>query len=473
MEDKMVRVVSSLFLALPLFAAEQLLEVYSDKAFLTQRFEVGSGLFKADLPQFVTLEALHVKSSCGVNDKRLGAPMQAHSPHLEEQNEAKKALDEAKRALQIQEAKERLLERINIEGDFEKIDKYTEKFEIMLDELLREKAKLKKAFEEAKQKHDALQTSAMTQKVKPLELTLACDGPSLLELRYPAESLEAKRQNRFEGDIENGTLEVEQNLFLTHRLGVDLVDVTLHLYGYSYHERLAPPAFYPWYINAPFSQQKRAMVSMAAPMNESMQAADSIQSNNQSKQFWEISGLTLPSNETIQVPLDNQRLFAKFDVFVDGYAQGVAYIRGQFTPQKSIDKAVGEFILGGALVGEGWHESFKKEDKSEVYFGKNEHIGIEKNVREDFTTSNPSQKTQTTQLMYEYTLVNRGEITYKINLSERVPVSKNGDVHVKLLGDNPSSSLPTGEVVYEVSLEAGEQKNILFGYSTTKPLPQN
>ncbi len=63
MEDKMVRVVSSLFLALPLFAAEQLLEVYSDKAFLTQRFEVGSGLFKADLPQFVTLEALHVKKA--------------------------------------------------------------------------------------------------------------------------------------------------------------------------------------------------------------------------------------------------------------------------------------------------------------------------------------------------------------------------------------------------------------------------
>lgn len=471
-EDRMIRVVLGLLLALPLFASQQLLEVYSDKAFLTQRFEVGSGLFKANLPQFVTLDALHVKSSCEVNKKSLGAPVQASTPHLDELNEAKKVLDRAKMALQIQGAKERLLERVNVDANMENIEAYTQKFETMLEGLLEKRGELEEELKKAKEEYELLQTDPMVQKVKPLELSLACDGPSLLELRYPAESLEVKRKNRFEGDYETGILDIEQNLFLGHLLGVDLQNVTLHLYGHAYSERLAPPAFHPWYLNGAILQPKRAMMAMSAPMNESMQMADSVDKNSQSKQFWEISGLSLPSNETIQIKLDEQRLFAKYDLFIDGYSQGIAYVRGQFVPQKPIDGAMGEFILGGALVGAGWHEPFETKDESSVYFGKNELIGVEKTLREDFTTSNPAEKTQTTQVVYEYSLVNRGDMAYDITLSERLPVSRKGDVRVKVLGDKPMSSSAEGEVLYGLRLEPGESKTIRFGYVVTKPLPE-
>ena len=466
--------VLAFFLAIPLFASQQLLEVYADRAFLTQRFEVGSGTFGANLPEFVTLDALHVKSSCEVNEKRLGFAREVTTPHLEELNRARVALEDTKRALRVQEAKERLLERVSLSADsIENINDHTEKFGLMLEELLGQKGKLEAKVKEAQERYDALQTDPSAQKVKPLELLLACDGPSLLELRYPLNSLEIQRKNRFSGDMQEGRLKVEQNIFLTHRLGVDLDGVTLHLYGHAYNERLSPHPFYPWYINVQPLQPKRAMVAMAAPMNESMQITNDIEvANSKSKQFWEVSGLSLPSNETVQIPLDSQYIFADFDTFIDGYSQGFAYIRGKFTPQKPIDGGDGEFVLGGILVGGGWHEPFEAKEEGTLFFGKNDHIGVEKTLREDFTTINTANKTQTTQVVYEYTIHNRGGVGHEITLSERLPISKKGDVVVKALGDKPSETTALGEVRYVLEVAPGESKSIKFGHAITKPLPK-
>lgn len=468
----MIRLASAMLLAVPLLAGQQLLEVYADKAFLTQRFEVGSGKFETNLPEFVTLNALHVKSSCQVNQKNLGAPVLAQSPYLSRLEEAKKAYEEANRALHVQDAKERLLERVSLnESSVDGMGEEAQKFGKIVEELLRERVELERIVKEKKEHYEALQTDPMAQKIKPLEMILSCDGPSLLELRYPIKSLEVQRKNRFEGDMDEGNMRVEQNIFLTHKLGTSLEGVTLHLYGHAYNKRLNPPAFNPWYIYEPFPEPKR-MMSMSAPMNESMQVTDAQVGNTQSKQFWEISGLNLPSNETVQVPLDRQSVFVDFDTFVDGYSQGMAYIRGKFTPQKPINGAQSEFILGGALVGGGWHESFEEKKESFVYFGKNDYVGVEKTLRDDYTTTDASKNTQTTQVIYEYIFTNRDHIAHEIVLSERLPISKKGDVSVKALGDEPDSTTAQGEVFYKLQVKPGEKSSVRFGYSITKPLPK-
>lgn len=348
--------------------------------------------------------------------------------------------------------------------------KETEEFGKILEGLLDKKAQLAKDVELAKKEYEALMTDSMTQRVKPLTLFLDCNGPNLLELRYPVESLEVKRKNRFEGDLLEGNINIEQNLFITHKLGVDLEGVTLHLYGSSYNERLSPPNFYPWYISKSPIQVKRSMAVMSASVDESMQIANSVVQNSQSKQFWEVSGLTLPSNKTIQVPLDKQEVFADFDTFVDGYSQGVAYVRGQFRAQKPIYKAASEFILGGALVGSATNESFMADQESEIFFGKNDHISVDKNLIEDFTTSNPTQNTQTTQVMYEYTFLNKDANGHKITLKERLPISKEGSIHVNILGDKPTKTTALGEALYQIEIEPNEEKIIKFGYTITKPL---
>jgi len=469
----MIRLVSALCLVAPLLAGQQLLEVYTDKAFLTQRFEVGSGKFETNLPEFVTLDALHVKSSCKVTKKSLGSPLLAKSPYLERLDEAKKAYEEANRALHVQEAKERLLQNASLNDlNMNNISKQIDEFGKIFQEQLITKAQLEKEVQVAKERYDALKTDPMAQKVKPLELALSCNGPSLLELRYPIQSLDLKRKNRFEGDVIEGSLRVEQSIYLTHKLGVGLEGVTLHLYGHAYNDRLNPPKFSPWYIYEPIPQPKRAIMAMsAAPINESMQGADVVIGNSQSKQFWEISGLNLPSNETVQIPLDEQSLFADFDTFIDGYSQGKAYIRSKFTPQKPIDRAMGEFILGGALVGGGWHEPFESKEQSFVYFGKNEHIGVEKALREDFTTTNASEKTQTTKILYEYTLTNRAKVVQEVVLSEKLPISRKGDVIIKSIGDKPDTTTAEGEVHYKLKIKPDEKASVRFGYTITKPLP--
>jgi hypothetical protein len=471
MEDKMKRLVLIGLLTIPLLANEQLLEVYTDKAFLTQKFEVGSGKFEVNLPEFITLDALHVKSACEINHKSLGALIQAQSPHLTKLNDAQKKLEEAKKRLYIQEAKERLLERMSLKSiDMDSAIKETEEFGKVLEELLDKKAQLAKDVEVAKEEYEALMTDSMTQRVKPLTLSLECNGPSVLELRYPVKSLDISRKNRFEGDLVDGSLKIDQNLFITHKLGVTLNNVTLHLYGQKYHERLSPPKFYPQYINDAPLQAKRSMVALSAPMGESMQKVDSIVQTSQSKQFWEISGLNLPSNETVQISLDRQEVFVDFDTFIDGYSQGIAYVRGKFKAQKPIYKATSEFVLGGVLVGSSTNESFSENKESEIFFGKNDFISVDKNLIEDFTTSNPAQKTQTTQVMYEYALLNKDAKTHKITLKERVPVSKSGNIHVNILGDKPFKTTALGEVIYQVEIKPGEEKKIKFGYIVTKPL---
>ncbi|NLC28120.1 MAG: DUF4139 domain-containing protein [Campylobacteraceae bacterium] len=460
-------------ISLPLLAQQRLLEIYTDRSYLTERFDVGSGPFETNVPEFVTLESLQIKSPCAIKEKSLGKPIILQNYLQARIEEAEAALKETKLALSALEAKERLLERTTINANsMQNIANEADSFSFYMKQILNDKEILKKEVENAQKIFDELKDSG-NNSVRTLNLSLACGAPSLLELHYPLKNLIFNRNATLAGDKESGVLKIDQSLFIKHQLGVNLENLTLNLYGFAYSDRLAPPTFNPWYIDAPEPILMRSVMLKAADMtNESLQQAPSSTQKGEGKHFWEVSGLNLPNNESIQIPLNSQQVFSNFAIFIDGYAESFAYTQVRFTPEAFVEAASAELILGGMLLGKQNIHRLNAKKESILFFGKNEHIDVEKILRKDFTTQQASSNTQTSQILWEYTITNRDTKPHKLTLSERLPISKDGEIFVELLGDKPDSSDAKGEQRYLLTLQEGETKIINFGYSITKPLPK-
>lgn len=458
----------SLIFATSIFAKEQLLEIYTDKSFLTQKYEVGSGEFEAILPGFVTLEMLNLKTPCQIESSNLGKEEALRDSFYERLQEAKKEYEEAKDSLEAQMAKERLLERISLDGkSIKEIEKETDEFSAIMEKIVKEKRELQK---ELKEKEEVLKelNDGKEVSIKNLKLTLSCDFPSILEIKYPLEGLKTDRKSTFLADKEEGTMEIVQNIFITQNLGQDLKRVTLWLFDFSYTQRVSAPVFYPHYLDVPAPILARS-VAMDSSANLMQKSAPTVEIG-QSKKFWEVSNLSIPSGKTTQIKIDSSRVFADFELFIDGYADSFTYLKSTFKPDNFIGASLAQMILKGVLIGEQYIPRIDSNKESELFFGRFELIDVKKKLKMDFTTANSESKTQMSQMSWEYTITNNDTKAHNITLSERLPVSKSGDIKVQRLADIPTSSSAKGEERYSFKLNPNESKVINFGYSVTKPL---
>lgn len=457
----------SLLASTCLLAQDTLLEIYTNNAFLTKRYSVGSGLFEATVPAFITNETLHVRTACEVKERTLGAPMSANTPLQERIATARGQVQSLAQEYAALEAKERLLERVSFtNASFGELQTNTQGFTTLFAQTLEAKEDKHKALQEAQKALDALLSKQLTDEVKPLKLLLTCNAPSTLELRFEVPNLEAKRLNTFTGESEEGRLAITQSLFLLHALGEDLVHTTLRLYSFGYNQNLAPIPFYPHYVGLP----QPMMRTMLAAAPESSMDAKAQPQTLETKEIWEASGITLPSGERTQVVLNRQQLFGEYSVEIDGYGTAFAYVKGSFTPNTTVEAGTAQFVLDGMLLGERGTPKFLQGEAAQVYFGQHELVGVEKQLVRNFTTESGFGSTKTTQTLWKYTLTNRSLKLQNVTLLERLPLSSHEKVSIKRLGSTPTSIEEEGKVRWSLTLEPAEQRTVEFGYEQSEPI---
>jgi len=466
-----MRFLAPLFLSsLSLMANTALLEIYTNKAFLTQQFEVGSGVFETTLPDFVHNETLSIRTPCATKNKTIGEPIQANTPLQKEIENATQALQTAQEELLATQAKERLLERVSFSNSsFGELQKNAQGFTTLALETLRAKEAQQKAVDLAQETLNRLTSKQTTSKAKPLSLSLTCTAPSVLEIRFELPNLEAKRVNTFTGESAQDKLSITQSLFISHTLGEDLTNIALRLYSFAHNHALTPTPFYPHYVGLPEALPMMRTMALKS-MGESTQDVAGTPVELESKEVWEASPVTLPSGEHTQVILHQQQAFAQYGIEVDGYGTALAYMRATFSPQVSVESALTHFVLDGMLLGERNTGQFLPDQQAHVYFGKHDLIGVEKKLVRNFTTESGFGSTKTTERVWRYTLSNRSSKTQAVDFLERLPLSSHEKVVIKRLGDAPDSLDAEGKVRWNFTLKAGEQRTLEFGYTQSEPI---
>jgi hypothetical protein len=451
-----------------LMAQTTLLEIYTNKAFLTQRFEVGSGAFATTVPAFVTNDTLFIASPCTINDRAIKEPKEADTPLQARIAQARKELNTLTQQYTALEAKERLFERVSFSDQSLDALKTTADglMELVL-ETLEAKRTLKTRIETATTHLEALEAKQETGLIKPVELSLTCNAPSTLELRYEVPHLEAKRLTTFTGESDEEHVNIEQAVEITHALGEELENIALRLYSFGFNQNLAPSPFQPLKLT-PMPPMRTMALRSSLPA--STQEANAAEVALESKEIWEAYGIDLPSGERTQVVFDKQRVFADFEVEVDGYGSVFAYMKSTFTPQATVEAGQTHFILNGLLLGERYTPQYLRDEEAHIYFGKHDLIGVEKKITKDYTTESAFGGKQATEKAWKYTLTNRSSTPQEVTLLERLPISSHEDITIKRSGDGPTQVSDEGKVSWNVTLSPQEKTTILFGYTLTRPI---
>ncbi|MBE0495602.1 MAG: DUF4139 domain-containing protein [Campylobacterales bacterium] len=456
--------------SLSLMANTALLEIYTNKAFLTQRFDVGSGVFETTLPEFVHNDTLFIRTPCATKEITIGTPTKANTPLQAQIETATQTLQTARQQLLALEAKERLLERVAFtNSSFGDLQKNAEGFTTLALETLAAKNDQEEVVNRAQEALDLLTAKHTTSNVKPLSLSLTCNAPSMLEIRFEIPNLQANRVNTFTGESVEGRLAVTQSLFVSHTLGEDLNNIALRLYSFGYNHSLTPVPFYPQYVGLPETLPMMRTMALKSTA-ESTQDVAGTPVELESKEAWEASGVTLPSGERTQVVFHQQRVFAQYGVEVDGYGTAMAYMRASFTPETTIEPAMANFVLDGMLLGERSNVQFLAAEEAHIYFGKHDLIDVEKKLVRNFTTESGFGSTKTTERMWRYTVTNRSSKSQKIDFLERLPLSSHEKVVIKRLGDAPDTLDAEGKARWNFTLGAGEKRTLEFGYTQSEPI---
>lgn len=465
-------VAASLFAATP---SESVLELYTNASFLKQKFDIGSGTFETTVPAFVTLEKLQLKSPCTIEEKKLTTALKIDDTLQMQIEEAINAKEVLQREEAVILAKHRLLTTLKLDKTpLENVEMTTDTFGTLILANLEAQATLKTKIKEANKAIQDLVKKRDSFKAKNLIISFTCKGPGELETLFPLQGISANKLIRFEADTKDEELTLSQSAFIRHALGEDLQNLTLRMYSFAFNRSVAPIPFRPRYIgiNPPVAQRMMAKsVMMDAVAENSMAAAPAREIALSTKRVWEATNVSLPTGEKTEVIFNKQNLPASFSTEIDGYGTASAYAKVSFTPEKSIEAGQAMFVLDGVLIAKRYLNHLKKEKKANLFFGKNDHINVEKELLKDYTDESIFGGKQTTEKLWKYTITNRSVETKTLSFQERLPISKHEDIVIKPLGEpQPNSLSIKGKALWSFTLEPGASQTLTFGYAITKPV---
>ena len=242
------------------------------------------------------------------------------------------------------------------------------------------------------------------------------------------------------------------------------------------------PELDPWYIGraqpvpvprAPRAMAAAATVSFAGADEAAPLTAEPGESG---------TGVVYRVQRPLAVPADggpHKTAVARFelDAALDHLAVPVlapeAYLRATVTNTSALLLLPGpaRVFHGSQFVGETSLETVAAGEEFELQLGVDDQIRVERRLRRRGTSKAVIGGTRTIDVAYEITVENHRPARTRVSVHDRVPVSTDGDIKVRLREASPAPAEQTdlGELTWELPLEGGQAATIRHRFTVEHP----
>ena len=457
--------------ALGLFGATEPLhvnmDIYTNKSFLNKTFSLSqSGEISTKVPLGTTLENIRYKvdKECKIDKNILSNSIKKLNPNIEilRNKKAQKTNE-----LEALKAKDKLLKTLSLESveDFSKIDKISSYLTKNLTNNLALISNIKKEILEIDKKIKEIQS--VKEEYKELKISFTCKTLNKkLTVSYPQKDIKYTPFYNISANINNKSLSIDKKATLTYKGVENYENIDLNIYSYRYNQNVAPQKFYPKYLG----QQREVMYAKSAVV---MDSVSKVKVNSPrirhlelaTKSLYKIIDAKLKAGEKNLLHVDKEVVDVTFKTVIDAYGTNKAYLEASIKTTKDYSAANANYFLNQNPIATRYMSKIQKDKETKLYFGEDEHIQIKKKLVKtlDEKTFFTDKKISTQK--WEYLITNKKPYLTKISFINRVPVSKDADIKVKVI-EEPKANLQDakGKIIWNFSLKANESKKILFGY---------
>lgn len=126
---------------------------------------------------------------------------------------------------------------------------------------------------------------------------------------------------------------------------------------------------------------------------------------------------------------------------------------------------------GTQFTGETTLETVAAGEELELQLGVDDQIRVERQLRRRSTSKAVIGGTRTIDIGYEITVENHRQGRTRVSVKDRIPVSADGDIKVRLreAGPAPAGQTDLGELSWELPLDAGQAAAIRYRFTVEHP----
>src|SRR5215831_3830416 len=194
------------------------------------------------------------------------------------------------------------------------------------------------------------------------------------------------------------------------------------------------------------------------------------------------AGLTYRAGRPLAVPADggpHHTTIGQFglDAALDHLAVPVlapeAYLRATVTNSSPLLLLPGpaRVFHDTQFVGETSLETVAAGEEFELQLGVDDQIRVERELRRRSTSKAVIGGTRTIDIAYEITVENHRPSQARVSVHDHIPVSRDGDIKVRLreTSPNPAEQTDLGELTWELSLDGGQAATIRYRFTVEHP----
>src|SRR5206468_4050657 len=194
------------------------------------------------------------------------------------------------------------------------------------------------------------------------------------------------------------------------------------------------------------------------------------------------AGLAYRVQHPLAVPADggpHKTMVARFalDAALDHLAvpalAAEAYLRATVTNTSPLLLLPGpaRVFHGPQFVGETSLETVAAGEEFELQLGVDDQIRVERKLRRRSTGKAVIGGTRTIDVGYEITVENNRAGKTQVSVHDRIPVSTDGDIRVRLreTSPNPAEQNDLGELTWELALDGGQSATIRYRFTVEHP----
>ncbi len=300
-------------------------------------------------------------------------------------------------------------------------------------------------------------------------------GRGALEVSYVVGSSSWSPEYRVLARPDAGQVVIETSASLRQATGLDWEVRDLFVSTGEPSFGIQAPRLMPWYLDRPRIQtrEKKAMAEssdMAVMAAAPMEARAPVAATSTSFLIGAARDVQVPGDGTPHtVLLARQSHRAAFTLVAVPKLSPRAYLRAESQLQGDAPLVAGSYssLVDGVFSGTGTMERANPGEKITLDLGVDEGVRVERKETKAFHEKTLTGRDRTT-YAYEITLENTRSGTASITVKDQVPVSRDEDIEVNLIGASPEAKPdPDGMLEWTLNLGPREKRTVTFTFSVT------
>ena len=422
--------------------------VYTDQTIVTQKFIDANSSFSVLIPEGADEENIAINADCDVS------ALLKESKNENDESSARwqQELQDLNNKLEVLSARGRFIERASIDSNKSNdVTKRANEFYKFSLENLEKISAVKSEIKVLEQNKPESKTAGCL----VLDMKFACE-PKEVKISYPYGN-ETQILNKIYADTKAKNILINQKILVTNPFVNSVKNLKLAIYPIRYQKALTPNSFYPWYEESETNTQNYAASGRMARVAKAKISA-------------EVADMSVQRGESKYITYDTQKMDANFSVFADFYDSLKAYNVASFKLNDDLTPAKTQFYVDGISIGSPREfEMRAKDEPSQLFLGQNDLIELKKERLSKFKKSSLLGKERIKEEGYEISVKNNSSKSIDLTLVERVPVSADEAVKVKIKGFDKKDISKEGRVELKISLAPKEEFKKEYSYKITKP----